>query len=315
MLSASALMRGARTAGCLVALLAALAGCAVQTPRLLGAPPADLPPRVELASTPFFPQEDYQCGPAALATALSAIGIPTRPEALVDRVFLPGRQGSLQIEMLAGARGRGAVATRIPGTLEAVMRETHEGNPVVVLQNLGLSWAPSWHYAVVIGYALDAAHFVLRSGPMERQELPFSTFEHTWDRSGRWAFVVTLPGTLPATASETEAARALVAFEHNAPPDAAARAYRGALARWPDNLTLAMGLGNTLYAQGDTSGAVAVFRNAAQRHDAAAAYNNLAMVLLELGRRSEARRAAEQAVSLGGPFREQAADTLRRVNE
>lgn len=299
----------------MLVLLAALTGCAVQTPRLLGAPPADLPPRVELVATPFFPQEDYQCGPAALATALSAIGIPTRPESLIDRVFLPGRQGSLQIEMLAGARGRGAVATRIPGTLEALMRETHEGNAVVVLQNLGLSWAPSWHYAVVIGYDLDAAHFVLRSGPMKRQELALSTFEHTWDRGGRWAFVVTPPGMLPATATEAEATRALVAFEHNAPPDAATRAYRDALARWPDNLTLAMGLGNTLYAQGEKPGAAAVFRDAAQRHDDAAAYNNLAMVLLELGRRDDARRAAERAVSLGGPFQAQAADTLRRVNE
>ncbi|MBT0964108.1 PA2778 family cysteine peptidase [Denitromonas iodatirespirans] len=308
-------MRGAWAAACLVALLAALTGCAVQTPRLLAAPPADLPPRVELTATPFFPQEDYQCGPAALATALSAAGIPTRPDALVDRVFLPGRQGSLQIEMLVGARGRGAVATRIPGTLEALMRETNDGNPVVVLQNLGLSWAPSWHYAVVIGYDLDAAHFVLRSGPLERQQLAFSTFEHTWDRSGRWAFVVTPPGALPTTASEAEVTRALVAFEHNAPPAAAARAYRSALARWPDNLTLAMGLGNTLYAQGETSGAAAVFRDAAQRHDDAAAYNNLAIVLLEQGRRDEARRAAQRAVSLGGPFQAQAADTLKRVDE
>ncbi|WP_246116332.1 PA2778 family cysteine peptidase [Denitromonas halophila] len=131
------------------------------------------------------------------------------------------------------------------------MRVTHHGNPVVVFQNLGLSWTPSWHYAVVIGYDLDAAHLVLRSGPMKRQELAFSTFEHTWERGGRWAFVVTPPGSLPATASESEATRALVAFEHNAPPNAAARAYQQALARWPDNLTLAMGLGNTLYAQGE----------------------------------------------------------------
>ncbi|HPR08932.1 MAG TPA: hypothetical protein PLI17_20095, partial [Denitromonas sp.] len=51
------------------------------------------------------------------------------------------------------------------------------------------------------------------------------------------------------------------------------------------------------------------------RHDDAAADNNLAMVLLELGRRDEARSAAKKAVSLGGPFQAQAADTLRRVNE
>jgi hypothetical protein len=35
------------------------------------------------------------------------------------------------------------------------------------------------------------------------------------------------------------------------------------------------------------------------------------MVLLELGRRTEARSAAERAVNLGGPMREQALETLR----
>lgn len=304
-------MRYACAAACAIAMVLTLGGCAVQTPRLLSAPPADLPPRVELTTTPFFPQEDYQCGPAALATALTAAGFATQPEALVDQVFLPGRKGSLQIEMLAGARRQGAVATLIPGTLEAVMREADSGNPVVILQNLGLSWAPSWHYAVVIGYDLAAANFLLRSGPMERQELAFSTFEHTWDRGGRWAFVVTSPGALPATATESEATDALVAFERNAAPGAAVRAYRSGLSRWPSNLTLAMGLGNALYASGDKSAAADVFRNTAEGHDAPAAYNNLAMVLLELGRRTEARSAAERAVNLGGPMRAQALETLR----
>lgn len=296
----------------------AIGGCAVQTPRLLASPPAGLPRRVELAATPFFPQEEFQCGPAALATALSAASLPTRPESLVGKVFLPGREGSLQIEMLAGARRAGAVATPIPGTLEAVMRETAAGNTVVVLQNLGLSWAPSWHYAVVIGYDLDAGHFLLRSGPIERQELAFNTFEHTWDRAERWAFVALPPGRLPATADETEVTRALVAFERSAAPRQTERAYAAGLERWPQNLTLAMGLGNARYAAGDLAGARLAFDAAARRFDAAAAYNNLASVLLELGRRSEARDAALKAVARAGAegaVAESARATLRRIEE
>ncbi|WP_041645629.1 PA2778 family cysteine peptidase [Aromatoleum aromaticum] len=295
-------------------LMLALTGCAVQAPRLLGHPPPDLPRQVELVKTPFFPQLELQCGPAALATALSANGPMIRPQALVDEVFLPGREGSLQLEMLAGARRHGMVATLLPGSLEAVMRETAAGHPVVVLQNLGLSWAPTWHYAVVIGYDLDAAIFVLRSGTSERLELAFRTFEHTWDRSQRWAFVALPPGRLPATATEDEATRALVAFERNAPPDAAARAYAAALARWPDSLVLAMGLGNARHAAGDKAGAEQAFRDAAARHDSAAAWNNHASVLLELGRRDEARRAAQRAVELGGPLREAALTTLRAID-
>lgn len=290
-----------------------LGGCATGGPMPSRLAP-ELPARVELADTPFFPDDSTLCGPSALATSLSAAGFAVTPEALVREVYLPGREGSLQIEMLAAARRHGAVATPIPGTLEALLRELAAGHPVVVLQNLGLAWAPSWHYAVAVGYDRDAGHILLRSGPMKRQAMSLRTFEHTWGRSGRWAFVTTPPGRLPRTASEDEATRALVAFERNAPPEAAAQAYRGGLARWPDSATLAMGLGNALYAGGDKAGAEAVFRRAADAHGLAAAYNNHARVLLELGRPAEARRAAERGLAVAGPLHETLRETLRAID-
>src|SRR5574342_247053 len=63
--------------------------------------------RVELARVPFFAQEAYQCGPAALAMALGAAGKRVTPEELVAEVYLPGREGSLQVEMLAATRRQG----------------------------------------------------------------------------------------------------------------------------------------------------------------------------------------------------------------
>ena len=296
-------------------LLAVLAsGCATQTPALLAQPPTGLPSRVELADTPFFPDDSHFCGPAALATALSAAGLPTQPEDLVGRIFLPGREGSLQIEMLAGARRSGAVATLIPATLEAVLRELAAGHPVVVLQNLGLSWAPSWHYAVAVGYELDAGTILLRSGPMQRQVLALRTFEHTWKRGGHWAFVALPAGTLAATASEAEATAALVAFERAAPPASAATAYRAGLQRWPGSYTLQMGLGNASYAAGDLAGAEAAFAHAADTKDQAAAHNNHARVLLELGRPAAARQAAERGLAVAGPLRTTLLDTLQAID-
>ena len=159
--------------------LLGLTGCAGSGVLIRDTPPVGLPRKIELSATPFYPREDDHCGPAALAMALGASGFAVRPEALAGQVFLPGRQGSLQIEMLAGARRAGALAVEIPGTPEALMRETAAGHPVVVLLNLGLSWAPSWHYAVVIGYDLDEAAFLLRAGPMHRQLLLFRTLDPT----------------------------------------------------------------------------------------------------------------------------------------
>jgi tetratricopeptide (TPR) repeat protein len=216
--------------------------------------------------------------------------------------------------MLSGARRQGAVATVIPGSPQALFTEIAAGHPVVVLQNLGLSWAPSWHYAVAVGYDVDAGTVLLRSGPMKRQEMSLRTFMHTWNRSERWAFVVTQPSRLPVTATEAEAVRALVTYERNAPASAAAQAYRTGLARWPDQPTLAMGLGNVLYASGDKAGAQAVFRQVAEKHQLAAAYNNLARVLLERGNAAEARAVVERGLAVAGPLRDTLLATRQAID-
>lgn len=293
-----------------------LAGCAAQTRLLREQPPADLPRAAELSATPFFPQTEYQCGPAALATVLAAAGLHASPEELAERVFLPARTGTLQIEMMAGARRQGAVATRLPPMLEAVLREVQAGHPVVVLQNLGLSWYPAWHYAVLVGYDIDAGEVVLRSGTTEREVLAMRTFEHTWLRSGAWAFVALPPGQWPATAQEAAVVEASVGFERVASPRDAVQVYRSALARWSGNLTLAMGLGNSLHASGDKAAAGEAFRSAAMQHGSAPAWINLANTLLELGSTADAVQAAQAALATGdAAWRGQAEAMLRKALE
>lgn len=273
----------------------------------------DFPAHVEWEETPFFPDEGHYCGPAALATSLTAAGFPVRPEALIEQVYVPGRQGSLQIEMLAAARRHGAVSMVLPDDLEALLRETAAGHPVVVLQNLGLSWAPSWHYAVVIGYDLAQELIYLRSGPMRRQALSMRTFQYTWDRSGRWAFVSLPPGELPVTVTQAQATQALMAFERIGEPAAAVKSYRRALDRWPNSASLAMGLGNALYKAGQKSEAGLVFGELALTHPSMAAYNNLAQVLLELGQLSEARRVAEKGLQMTGEGCAKLRETLQEI--
>ena len=68
---------------------------------------------VELENTPFYPQEAYQCGPAALATVVGQAGVDAPPEALRPLVYLPGREGSLQADMLATPARYGLLAVQV----------------------------------------------------------------------------------------------------------------------------------------------------------------------------------------------------------
>ncbi|HEX7971782.1 MAG TPA: PA2778 family cysteine peptidase [Thiobacillus sp.] len=278
--------------------MALLAGCAHQTP-LTEAPIAGVPARVELADTPFFPQQRYQCGPAALATVLNANGVAITPEALVPQVYLPAREGSLQLEIVATVRRQGLLAVAIEPTLDALLAEIAAGHPVLVLQNPGLDWLPRWHYAVAIGYDLAQQELILRSGTEPRHVTPFAVFLNTWDRSARWGIVVLAPGSLPAHARPEPYLEAAIALETLGKKQEARAAYRAATERWPDNTLAWLGLGNTEYALDRAVQAETAFRRALHvQADAAVAWNNLAYALAAGHCIQPAREAARCAARL-----------------
>ena len=284
----------------LVLAMVALAACATpQTERVLKAP-SELSPRVELSGVPFFPQAAYQCGPAALAMTLAWSGVSVRARDLVGQVYSPVRQGSLPTEMTSAARRYGRVAYPV-STLEGLLEEIAAGNPVIVLQDLGLPGFPRWHYAVAFGYDLQREDIVLHSGTEPREVMTLRRFERSWKPGGYWALVVLPPSKPPATAGEAVFLEAVVGLERARRWDTAAQAYSAALARWPGSLGALMGLGNSRYAMGDLARAGQAFREAAHRHpQSAPAFNNLAHVLAETGRLEEAEAAARKAVALAG---------------
>lgn len=296
-----------------------LGGCALIAPQstaLKAKPPADLPRRVELTHVPFFPQKnDYFCGPAALAMVLNDAGVKIAPDALVDQVYLPGRKGSLQVEMLAAARRRGTVAYEIEASVTDVLREVAAGTPAIVLENYGpFDWLPLWHYSVLVGYDLDRMEVIRRSGVRQRRPTPLTIFEKIWKHENYWAMVALPPDRLPATATEQRYGNAVIALERIGQTANAHLAYTTMLKRWPDSLAGHMGRGNTAYALKDLVTAESSFRRAVQAHpDAPAALNNLASVLAERGNFDEAVTFAERAVALEGPLLAQTQATLAEI--
>ena len=283
-----------------------LGGCAIilpQTEALQQQWPSDLKDRVELESVPFFPQNDYQCGPAALATAMVYDGVAVTPDALISKVYIPDRKGSLQIEMLAAPRSYGLVSWQLAPRFTDLLREVQAGNPVILLQDYGVWPVSVWHYAVVVGFDSASRKVVLRSGEKRRQELPWSVLEYTWKRSDYWAFVALPPQRIAATANEPGWLAAIAAMQRVAPHAAARTAFQTALARWPDSLDGAVGLANAEYAEHDLTAAERVLRSALARHpQSAVLLNNLAQVLLDQNRPAEALQTIDAAVALGGPF-------------
>jgi tetratricopeptide (TPR) repeat protein len=257
-----------------------LSACAVG-PERQALREAGLP--VELVQVPFFPQDEYQCGPAALATVLVHSGVDVTPQQLVSRVYVPDRQGSLQAEMLAATRSQGRVPYVLPERLAPMLAELRAGRPVLLLQNLGLDRWPVWHYAVLVGFDPAAEKFLLRSGITRREERRAVPFLASWDRGGRWSMIAVKVGEPPASADVLGWLRAVAPFESTGKLDLAAEGYLAAVMRWPEEAMAWTALGNVRYLQRDLAAAEAAYLQALELSPGFhVACNNLAQTLREL---------------------------------
>ena len=72
-----------------------------------------LPASVEIERVPFYPQEQYYCGPASLAMALAWSGVSLTPDEAAAQVYTPGREGTFAPDMIAAARRNGRLAVEV----------------------------------------------------------------------------------------------------------------------------------------------------------------------------------------------------------
>jgi len=236
-------------------------------------------------------------------------------EEITAEIYTPGRRGSLQPLLISATRHR----SRLPYVIrnfQSLMKEVASGRPVIVLQNLGLSWYPLWHYAVVIGFDSERRLVLLRSGKVFRKQYDWSLFLRTWERADKWGMVVVPLTELPASADERAYLEAVLALENIGNYEAASIGYETALSRWPNSHGAIMGLGNSRHAMGDLAGAEEAFRRAVGLCPTCGdGFNNLAHVLAQQRRYDEAMDAADNAVRLGGPNETTYRATLKEIME
>lgn len=258
---------------------------------------------LELEATPFHPQTLHHCGPAALATVLGADGIEVGPDQLAPLVYVPGREGSLQAEMIAAARRFERLPYPIAPRPEALIESLAAGYPVLVLQNLGLRSWPHWHYAVVVGYDSARGEFLLRSGTTRRLAIGERRFLRSWALAQSWGVVMARPERTPPFAEPDRWIRAAAAFESLGRPAAASTAYLAATQRWPDSVLSWQALANARHAQGENAAAESALRRAlALDPGSAASANNYASLLLARGCTQTAQAVIDRVGSVPAPY-------------
>lgn len=273
----------------LLLLLLLLTACQSppQSRQLLAEPPA-ISRQALLSAVPFYPQQEYFCGPTTLSEVAAYYGVEHSAESIAGLTFTPGLQGSLQIEMAAASRQLGFVAYEQRGSLSQLLQLVAEEIPVIVLQNNGLSWLPRWHYAVVIGYDLDRREMILHSGLSAEYRLPLATFERTWHRANYWLLAMLPPGRTSALLDPFLYTRACQDLLQTRQTEAGVTALISATKQWPDYWLPYFLLGNHFLARAPAEAAIWFAKGLPLAKQQPAYLNNYALVLSELGCKAQA---------------------------
>lgn len=254
----------------------------IQTKQILKQPP-NIAHQHLIPNVPFHSQEDFFCGPTTLAEVAGFYGVEQNPLQVAQSTFIPGLEGSLQIEMVAATRQLGLLAYAQNGNMKLLLSLLAENIPVIVLQNNAIALFPQWHYAVVIGYDLDAAEFILHTGVTESHRLNFSTFERTWQRGQYWMLAM-----LPSDKSSEHLdpliyARACQDLINTQQSDAGISALKTATQQWPDYWLPYFLLGNYYFSTQPLAAANWFAQGLPFAQQEVSYLNNYAMLLSELG--------------------------------
>lgn len=258
-------------------------GCAVrpvQTEPLLTYHPG-LPTKYLISNTPFVDQGTDSCGPASLTMLMLASGKQVSIDEISSVVYTQGSGGSYPVDLISASRRYGMTAIPI-NTLSALLTEVAANHPVAVFENVGLSWAPKWHFSVVIGYDLNSKEIIRHSGHTPYERTSFKFFERSWKLGNYWGLNVIPPTQLSITANEMAHATAAAGLEQAKKLTEAKLAYLAILQKWPNNLVALIGLGNISFQQQDPNSAITFFQLAVKKHpQSIAARTNLAIAQIK----------------------------------
>ncbi|HMK55314.1 MAG TPA: C39 family peptidase [Dissulfurispiraceae bacterium] len=139
---------------------------------------------VVLDNVPFFPQEDYQCGPASLAGVLHYWGSSVDIGEIANAIFSKSARGTLTIDMVLYAERLGYSATQYSGSLDDLRSKIRAGYPLVVLVDYGIYVYRVDHFMDIIGY--DDNGVIVNSVRSEKIYLSNEDFLKSWKRTNNW---------------------------------------------------------------------------------------------------------------------------------
>lgn len=175
-------------------IMVSLTSCSVTHHYPGHSPDAGYPVSFYIEGVPFFPQEEFQCGPSVLASVLNFRGNRIVPEEISRAIYLTDIQGTLKMDMVSYLRryeGKGGITVlETQGDIEGVKKDIAAGDPVIVFVDLGVWGIRKGHYMVIVGYDDERGGIIAYSGIERDKFISYHRFLKMWKRGGYWRLLL-----------------------------------------------------------------------------------------------------------------------------
>lgn len=141
-----------------------------------------------IESVPFFPSNDYQCGPASLASVLMYLGLGISPQEISKEIFSVGARGTADFDMILYPIKRGFKSLHYRGSLEDIKEKIKEGKPLIVMTDEGFWFYKKYHYMVVLGF--DSSNVIVNSGEERFKRISYEDFNKKWKKTDFWTLLI-----------------------------------------------------------------------------------------------------------------------------
>ncbi len=143
-----------------------------------------------IEKVPFYPQEEYYCGPASLASVMNYWGHMATQEEIAREVYIPKLKGTIGTDLAIYAEKNGFKADIKTGDIEVIKGYISQDHPVIAFLDLGIGPYSVGHYMVVVGYNDIEGKIIAHSGREENKVYAYTSFLRSWKRTGYWMLVL-----------------------------------------------------------------------------------------------------------------------------
>lgn len=147
-----------------------------------------------IEGVPMYPQNDYMCGPASMASVVGYWGLHEEMSDVAKAVYEEKLKGTLPMDLLIYAKEKGFEASFYKGSLDDLREKVSKKTPLILFLNLGYDLYPVGHYIVVTGYSDRFKAVVAHSGTESEQVFTYDELLSVWAKTDFSTLLITPKG-------------------------------------------------------------------------------------------------------------------------